>query len=468
MSHVDRIEQFLKHDLWTTDVNSLRGLQRIGIQILRLTFAVASEFRYRLLDARAAGLVYTTLLSMVPFLAVMFSVIKAFGFHQEIEPILAQALAPLGPKGQDITAQIIGFVNNLKVGVLGVVGVAGLFYTTYSLIDRVEEALNVIWRVRQGRPWARKFTDYLSVVLVGPVLMVTALGLLASVQSNAVVQRVLEIQPFGYVVVWAAQYVPFVLLLAVFTFLYKFVPYTIVRFRSALIGGVTAAILWGLVGEAFAAFVVGSSSYSAIYSGFAVVILFLLWLYVGWLIILVGAQVSFFHQYPSAYQTHLLWKQGAYAFREHMALVLLVHVTRRHLQGARPYRTPELASDINVPLSIVEDQIDELVEHAFLCRILEPEGIGLAKPPELIPASEVLDAVRHKELTGPAFHNESNDAVERILRRRDEAVETALAGVTLRSLAVETDVFASVPEKTAEAKRGAHFQTVPEPMARKQ
>ncbi|MGH7231474.1 MAG: YhjD/YihY/BrkB family envelope integrity protein [Nitrospiraceae bacterium] len=449
MSRTDRVEQFFRHDLWVTDLSSLTKLQRFGIQALRLAFAVASEFRHRLLDARAAGLVYTTLLSLVPFLAVMFSVLKAFGVHEQIEPVLAQALEPLGPKGQEITAQIIGFVNNMKVGVLGVVGVAGLFYTTYSLIDKIEGSLNAIWRARQGRPLVRKFTDYLSVVLVGPLLVMTAFGLLASVQSHALVQRVMDIQPFGYVVVWAAQFVPFVLLCTVFTFLYKFVPYTYVRLRSALVGGITAAVLWGLAGEAFAAFVAGSAKYSAIYSSFAILILFLLWLYVGWLIILVGAQVSFFHQYPSAYQTHLLWKQGAHAFRERLALILLMHIARRYLKGERPYRVSELASDLNIPLSIVEDQVDELVAAGFLCRIAEPDGIGLVKPPELIPIKEILDTVRDKELAGPSFTTASSDTIDRLLGRRDHAVGLALSGITLRSLAAEPDAITADSETPA-------------------
>src|SRR5687767_752196 len=122
MSKAARIEQFLKHDLWVMDVESLPGLQRIGVQILRLIWAAATEFSARLLDARAAGLVYTTLLSLVPFLAVTFSVLKAFDVHQMIEPVLAQALEPLGSKGEEITAQVIEFVTNIKVGVLGVVG----------------------------------------------------------------------------------------------------------------------------------------------------------------------------------------------------------------------------------------------------------------------------------------------------------------------------------------------------------
>ncbi|MDH5348008.1 MAG: YihY/virulence factor BrkB family protein, partial [Nitrospira sp.] len=171
MTSSTRISQFVKQDLWTKDLKSMPLIQRLGIQALRLATAVGMEFRNRLLDARAAGLVFTTLLSLVPFLAVMFSVLKAFGIHHVIEPSLAQALEPLGPKGQEITTTIVRFVDNIKIGVLGVVGIGGLFYTTYSLIDKIEQALNAIWQVREGRTWGRKFADYLSAVLVGPVLV---------------------------------------------------------------------------------------------------------------------------------------------------------------------------------------------------------------------------------------------------------------------------------------------------------
>ncbi|MDH5626300.1 MAG: YihY/virulence factor BrkB family protein, partial [Nitrospira sp.] len=268
MTTAVRLRQFLAHELWTMDLEKAPRASRPALRLLRLILAVAFEVRFRLLDARASGLVYTTLLSLVPFLAVTFSVLKAFGAHQQIEPLLNQVLEPLGPKGAELTGQIIGFVNNLKVGVLGAVGVAGLFYTTYSLIDKIEQAFNAIWRVRQGRTWARKFTDYLSVVLVGPVLIFTAIGLIASVQSHALVEQVMAIEPFGSLLLWTAELMPFILLCGVFTFIYKFVPNTQVTAYAALIGGLTAALLWGIAGEAFAAFVAASGKYSAIYSGF--------------------------------------------------------------------------------------------------------------------------------------------------------------------------------------------------------
>jgi membrane protein len=439
MSTTARLERFLKHDLWVMDIDSLHGLKRIGVQTVRLLWATANEFTNRLLDARAASLVYTTLLSLVPFLAVTFSVLKAFDVHHMIEPVLAQALEPLGPKGSEITVQVIAFVTNLKVGVLGAVGIAGLLYTTYSLIDKIETALNAIWRVRLGRSLTRKFTDYLSVVFVGPVVVVSALGLLASVRSNALVQQLLALQPLGYMAVASAYLMPFVLLSGLFTFLYKFVPNTTVRLTSALVGGVTAAILWGLAGEAFTTFVVQSSQYSAIYSGFAILILFLLWLYIGWVIILVGAQVAFFHQNPAAYRTQFLSAHQSYAFQERVTLVLLVHIARRYLQGAVPLQPAELATELNMPVSLIEEQIDEMIGQQILCRIAEPAGIGLAKPPELLAVTDILQALRQRETREAVLQYESQNEIDRLLEDRDRAVSEALDGITLRSLALRFD-----------------------------
>jgi membrane protein len=440
-----RLRQFLAHELWVMDLEKVPRASRVTLHLLRLILAVAFEVRVRLLDARAAGLVYTTLLSLVPFLAVMFSVLKAFGAHQQIEPLLNHMLDPLGPKGAEVTGQIIGFVNNLKVGVLGAVGVAGLFYTTYSLIDKNEQALNAIWRVRQGRTWARKFTDYLSVVLVGPVLIFTAVGLIASVQSHALIERVTAIEPFGTILVLAAELMPFALLCGVFTFLYKFVPNTQVATWSALIGGLTAAVLWGLAGEAFAAFVAASGKYSAIYSGFAVLVLFLLWLYVGWLIVLVGAQVSFFTQHPAAYRAQFLWHQDTPALRERLVLNILVTLGRRAVRGEGPVSMTDLAQEVGLPPAVVEDRIIELVDQRLLARTAEPEGIALIKSPELMPLHEILTRVRDGQSSAQNVPEKSEGRIDALLRQRDAAVARSLDGMTLRSLIAPQEQTISEP-----------------------
>jgi membrane protein len=431
---IERVLQYCQHGVWTVKVNELTGFHQFGVKLLRLVLVAASEFRESFLSIRATSLVYTTLLSLVPFLAVTFSVLKAFGVHQQLEPILSQAFDPLGQKGVEITTNIIQFVDNLDVGVLGAVGVAGLFYTTYSLIEKIEEALNSIWRVEEGRPLARRITDYLSVVLVGPVFVFTAFGLMASSQSHWLVQRVMEIQPFGYLMVALTNLLPFLFMCMLFTFIYKFVPNTPVKISSAFVGGLTAGICWQVAGMVFATFVASSGRYSAIYSSFAVLILFLIWLYVGWLIVLAGAQVAYYHQHPSAYLLHLSRKHQTPLFREYLTLALLGHITRRFLAGKTPLKEEQLARVQRVPLTLVGSLINDLVQANMLVRTESPKGVLLARPPETIEVADVLKVVQHQLHNGPQGFTVGTDKISQLLIRRDAAVQGALEGMTLRYL----------------------------------
>ncbi|MGH7963199.1 MAG: YihY/virulence factor BrkB family protein, partial [Candidatus Binatia bacterium] len=353
----------------------LRLVVRLQTFLHRLWVAVVEEFRNGRVSLQAASLVYTTLLSLVPLIAVVFSVLKAFEVQQAIEPLLARALEPLGPQGGEITRRIIEFVSNLRVGVLGALGVAGLFYTVFSLIGQIEDALNYIWRVRRSRSLARKFSDYFSVVLVGPVLVFTVLALTASAQSYWLMQRLLQFESIGFVVTLVTRVMPFVFLCITFTALYKLVPHTQVRLSSALVGGVTTGILWQLVGAGFTAFIANSANYTAIYSSFAILIIFLIWLYVGWLIILIGGKVAYVYQYPLTYLAGGPWGRHGYVFRAWLALSALTEITRRHLAGEPPSRLAELASALNVAVTNLEELIDDFIRRGFLFRTTEPEGI---------------------------------------------------------------------------------------------
>ncbi|MDA0739795.1 MAG: YihY family inner membrane protein [Nitrospirae bacterium] len=446
MSFLSKIEKFLRRDLWLPELETLRGWASFYIRTLRLIVVAFSDFRDGALSIRATSLVSTTLLSLVPFLAVTFSVLKAFGIHEQVEPFLAQGLEPLGEKGIELTAKIIEFVNNLKVGALGAVGVAGLFYTTYSLIDKIEEALNHIWRVRQARPLARKFTDYLSVILVGPVLVFTAFATTASAQSYWLFQSILKIEPLGVAVVWATTLMPFLLICVGFSFLYKFVPHTDVQISSALMGGVTAGILWQIAGMLFATFVAGANKYSAIYSSFAILILFLMWVYVGWLIVLIGAQVGYYHQHPAAYLTRLRWKQNTAAFREHLALTMLVQMTRRYLAQEPPYREAELATKLGVPLSAQEEIVEDFIDHGLVYRTVDPKGLMLGKPPEQVTVLEILQLVSHREYPPVTLDSQANDPVGALLRLRDQATLETLNGMTLKMLAEEEPAALAISE----------------------
>lgn len=395
--------------------------------------AVQKKVQDDALSLRAMGLTYVTLLSLVPLLAVMFAVLKAFGVHNLIEPSLAQALEPLGEQGAEITRRVLEFVNNLRVGVLGTLGVATLFYTVVSLISKIEDSFNSIWQVRHSRTWGKKCSDYLSVVLVGPVLVFTALTVIASAQSHTVVQYLIANELLGPLIMVATQLMPFAFLCIAFTFLYIFVPNTTVRFASALLGGVVAAVLWQSAGVGFAAFIVGSARYAAIYSSFAILVFFFIWVYASWLIILVGAEVACFHQYPGAYRVELDGKTPL--SQERLALTALVEITRRYLAEQAPWSVADLAKNMRVQLSVLEPLIETLLAKGVLLQTVEPEGIVPGRPPEQIEVVRVLD-ILHTPGGEPAAMD-GGDAISVLLDRRNRAVTQALDGITLRSLATD-------------------------------
>ena len=187
----------LRDFVWEDDLRELNVLQRAVVFVLRVLHMLLKELLGGQLNLRAMSLVYTTLLSIVPLLAVSFSVLKGFGVHNKIEPVLYNFLAPLGPNGAEITSRIIGFVENVKVGVLGSVGVVLLIYTVIALLQKIEEAFNFVWQVENLRSLSQRFSNYLSVILIGPVLVFSAVGLTASILNTGLAQQLFSIEPFG-------------------------------------------------------------------------------------------------------------------------------------------------------------------------------------------------------------------------------------------------------------------------------
>ena len=245
--------------LFDIEPADLTRFKRAFHLLIKISLMVARDFIENLVKLQAMALAFKTLLSLAPLLAVIFSILKAFGVHNRMEPALAEALGPLGEKGQEITAHLIGFVDKMKAGALGSVGLVTLFITVLSLIGTIEQAFNHIWRVRSPRKLTRKFSDYLSVILVGPVLVFAALTITATLQSNTFVQKLMSLEPFGTVILGLLRLVPYLTLWGAFTFVYFFVPNTRVKLRSALIGGLVAALLWQTAGWGFTVFVASSS-----------------------------------------------------------------------------------------------------------------------------------------------------------------------------------------------------------------
>ncbi|WP_288370251.1 YihY/virulence factor BrkB family protein [uncultured Marinobacter sp.] len=363
----------------------------------RSLYALIRDVLSGQLTLHAMSLVYTTLLSIVPLLALSFSVLKALGVHQKMEPFLYQFFQPMGPQGIEMAERILGFVDNIKVGVLGSVGLGLLVYTVISLVQKVERSFNMIWRVPEMRSMAQRFSNYLSVIMVGPLLMVSAIGATATVFSSDMMQTLMAVEPFGSLIVAVSRFTPFFLVVAAFTFVYIFIPNTRVKFRYAFLAGLIAGVSWQAAGMIFASFVAGSAKYAAIYSGFAVGIILLIWIYLNWMILLLGASLSYYMQNPGSVAKRRE-VQLAPELQERVALALMWMVARPFSRGEPAPQQESLEYQMHVPGEITRNISDKLIR-AGLLSLAGRNGDQLVpgRALDLITVGNVLQAVRRDE-----------------------------------------------------------------------
>jgi len=386
------------------------------------------------------SLVYTTLLSIVPLLALSFSVLKAMGAHNEIEPFLFQFLAPLGDQGIQIGENIIGFIDNIKVGVLGSVGLGLLIYTVLSLVQKIENAFNMIWHVEATRSIGERFSSYLSVILIGPVMMVSALGMTATVMNSSIITYFAAIEPFGSLIVMATKLLPYLMVMGVFAFIYMFVPNTRVRLSAASIGAIVAGFLWETSGVLFATFVVNSTKYTAIYSSFAVVIMLLIWLYISWLILLFGSNLAFYVQNPSSLRVSREGFEISNRVKERLALLLMQMIGDKHYTGEEPPSLTDLTNEISAPHTVVRYVLNKLIDQHLVVETNDsPVAYLPTKSLDVLMLSDVIKAVRTAEeehflaasvLTLPSNSLGVADGI-------DAAIETSLGSKTVRDLVID-------------------------------
>ncbi len=431
-----RLNLFFHRDLWRAEPASRAG--RVIYRVLRVLVVMGQELAGGQLTLRAMSLVYTTLLSLVPLLAVSFSVLKAFGVHNQLEPLLLQYLEPLGSRGAEVARHILTFVDNMKVGVLGSVGVGLLLYTVISLTQKVESAFNYVWRVRRTRNLARRFSDYMSVIMVGPVLVFSAIGLTASLLDSRLVHALLAVPGLGMLIIVVGKVIPFLLIIGAFTFIYMFVPNTRVRFRSALLGALVSGVLWETTGLLFASFVASSSRYTAIYSGFAILIFFMIWLYLSWFILLFGAELSYFHQHPHQIRPQRERYRLSNRIKERAGLTLLYLVADAFYHNHPPFTLDLLIRRLGLPGDNVTELLQQLVQHGYLVETGDDLPAYLpAHDPAQVPLSEVLTVLRSAEestqLVPAALL--AVEPVTHVAQRLEQAVETAFTGMTLKDLA---------------------------------
>lgn len=429
-------------NVWQTDLTSLPAWKRKLLLFLRGTQLLVSDLLEGHNKLYAMGLVYMTILSLVPLLAVMFSVLKGFGVHNQLQPLLLNLLEPLGEKGVEITTTILSFVDNIKVGVLGAVGLGLLMFTVVSLIRQVEVAFNSTWRVRKLRPLVERFSHYISVLMVGPVLIFSAIGLSQSVEHISLFRQVIETDTGAFFYNLVSVYLPFFMTVFGITFVYMFVPNTRVKFTAALFGATIATLLFRVASFVFTLFIAGSTKYDAIYSAFATIIILFIWIYIIWLILLLGSSIAYYFQHSGKLLFLYRDEKLSPYESEALALQIMVIVTRNYYAERPPVGLEAISHQLQLPDDLVEAMVYQLEKGGYLTIVDNDEQSLLpGSPPEETTSADLLAYIHdsNKERTKRADASTEMNIINLLRVAEDEALD-AIKNVTIKQLAMSEDL----------------------------
>ncbi len=363
------------------------------LRFLRYPAAITRDWLTGEINIWAMSLAYTTLLSLVPLLVFSFSILKGLGARGDLHYILHEFFRPMGGAATQLTESVMQFVTNMRGDVLGTIGLAFLVYTVITTIQKVEASFNFVWRVERPRSFARRITEYLSVMIIGPILLAVALGLLGSAEHSPFAQWLNALPPLAWTMAALGEFVPYAIVTVAFTFMYVFVPNTRVEFRAALIGGVAAGIIWALVGRVFTEVIVYSSHMMAVYTGFAIVLTTLIWVYLSWLILLIGAQLAFYVQCPQYLRHGQETIELTGSAREQAGLSVMYLIGRDFAAGGTFWTSSGLAAQLDIPSTALAPVL-ACLERGGLIVATEKEEFLPARDLAGIRLIDVINAVR--------------------------------------------------------------------------
>jgi membrane protein len=417
--------------------SSRAGVPGALLRIMRYPYAVVRDLARGEINLRAMGLVYTTLLSLIPLLAFSFAILKFFGGHRDITPIVYEFFRPVGGQAAtELTNRVVQFASRVSSGVVGSVGLALLAWTLVGTIKKVEDSFNFLWHVDQPRSFARRLAEYTTLLIAGPVLLVGFVGLTQAALRSAPVQQVVRLPLLLRLSGTAITLAPYVMVAAFFTALYMMIPNTRVHWRAALTGAVVGGVLWAAIGKMFTAFVVYSTRLTIVYAGFAFVVAALLWTYFGWLILLAGAQLSFYVQNPAYLRLGLQQLRLSSVELEELALKLMYFLGRSHVAGGERWTVNRLADELGLP-GIAVAQMVTALERAGLVIVTDNDELVPARDISRISIYQILDIARNQRSGHIAPRNHPIPSVDRVLAAVEEARRSRCEDLTLRALVEE-------------------------------
>ncbi len=368
---IDKFRQF-NHAVWNTSLSQASRGKGMVIKYIRTIILAARGFRQDKVQLRAASLTLYTLLSIIPMAAIAFAVAKGFGFEGDLESRLTSEFA----SQQEVLGWILSVADNAlqttKGGYMAGIGVIILLWSVMQLLDHFEGSFNHIWQVRQKRPWIRKFTDYLAIMLIAPVFVIlsSSITVFISTKLTEYMETARILETFKPLITFLLKLTPYVMVWLVLSFIYVVLPNTKVKFGSALLAGIVAGTLLQVVQWLYIDLQIGITRLSAIYGSFAAFPLFMIWIQTSWLIVLLGAELSFANQNVLRYEFESDSLNISSFQKKVLTILILSAFVKRFHAGKEPVGAELIAASLRIPVRISSEIIHELTEAGLLVQLV--------------------------------------------------------------------------------------------------
>jgi membrane protein len=406
------------------------------LRVLRYPYAIIRDLLGGELNLRATGLVYATLLALIPAVALSFAVLKAFGAHRNFEPFILEFFRPIGAAAPQITHRLMQFAENVRGGLVGIVGFALLLWTLVGTVKKMEDSFNFVWRVQRARSIPRRITEYVALLIVGPVVIAAVIAF-SKLALDGVASYTPESFSLGQKVVHTLlQLAPYAIVTSLFTAMYLVLPNTRVRLGPALLGAMAAGIIWAATGKVFTAMVVYTSRLTLVYAGFAIVVAVFLWTYLGWLILLTGAQLAFYLQNPNYLRLGHSTLRLSNNEQERLSLDVMARMALAHRAGDPPWTVDTLSRSFALP-GIAVTEVVENLETAGLLSLSDDDRIFPGREISKIRLDEIIDSARQRRNGHDPHPRVSAPGVDKLQEEIELAWRNACGERTLSDL-IET------------------------------
>jgi len=442
---LSRFLTFLKTGIWEIQLKNLPPLKAFSMKCLRIILLAFRGFIRDNCQKTASVLTYYSLLNVVPVVAVAFAMAKGFGLQKLVERQILEMAAKANWQ-ENITTQIISFSHNLleqaKGGLIAGVGVILLLWTVISIMGKIEESFNEIWEIKKPRTLIRKFSDYLAIMILAPVLLIisSSATVLVASQVKVIVNKIAVLGVFSKVILLLLNLLPYASIWVLLTTLYLVMPNTRIPVRSAVLGGVTAGTIAQIVQWIYIKFQIGVASYGAIYGSFAALPLFLGMLQTSWMIVLFGAEIANANEHYETYGFHPDYSRLSISSKKILMLRVFHLLTKKFSLGEKPLSARQIAQVLEIPVRLVRQFLLELIEVGLVVETAtggKSGGVGF-QPGRTIENITVKFALDEYEKFGttkiPDDQSDESTKLIKYLKEISETIEKSPSNVRVKEI----------------------------------